>query len=305
MTALLLVDIGNTQTKLKWIEISASPLCDTFQDVGSFFTQSDFEGHLSTLFHQDVFSHLTGAIFCSVVPEKSLIFKELFKAVFPLCPLVEASPNKISSSSSSVDLGAYPLDQLGADRWVKLCAVQGLYPHQSLLVMDFGTATTLDYLDENGFYHGGFIAPGVQTYLECLSLKTAQLQSIPLEPPVNPLGTSTQACLQTGLVLGYVEMIEGLMRRVLEQVHTFSFPADKTSVMLEKELHPLKKPSPLLIVVTGGHFYQYQEWVSRLQRSYVFQRDDTINSSKALPSYVVCPHLVFQGLQIIFLSNSL
>ncbi|MBY0403574.1 MAG: type III pantothenate kinase [Cyanobacteria bacterium] len=296
MTAMLLVDIGNTQTKLKRIDLSASPASETFQDVGSFLTQSDFEGHLNTLIHQAAFSDLAGAIFCSVVPEKSLIFQALFKALVPLCPLMEASPARLASP---VNLGSYPLDQLGADRWVKLCAVQGLYSHQSILVMDFGTATTLDYLDEKGYYHGGFIAPGVQTYLECLSLKTAQLQSIPLEPPENPLGKSTQACLQTGLVLGYVEMIEGLMMRVLEQVHQLTLSSGK-----DVEPEKSKAPLPLLIVVTGGHFYRYQEWVSRLQRGYFFQREDAINDTRVHASYKISPHLVFQGLQIIFLSKS-
>ena len=83
-----------------------------------------------------------------------------------------------------------------------------------VIVIDFGTATTLDVIDGSGAYLGGAIAPGIETSAEALFSKAARLSKVDLEPPDRVIGTNTQASLQSGLMLGEAAMIDGLVARI-------------------------------------------------------------------------------------------
>jgi type III pantothenate kinase len=89
-----------------------------------------------------------------------------------------------------------------------------------VIVVDFGTATTIDVVDANGAYLGGAIAPGVETSAEALFTKAARLSKVDLEPPSAVIGTNTRMSVQAGLLLGEAAMVDGLVRRTWVELGT-------------------------------------------------------------------------------------
>jgi len=83
-----------------------------------------------------------------------------------------------------------------------------------LIVVDFGTATTFDVVDRDGNYRGGVIAPGINLSLQALAMTAAKLPSVPIGRTQRVIGTSTVACMQSGIFWGYVGLVEGLVRRI-------------------------------------------------------------------------------------------
>jgi type III pantothenate kinase len=101
---------------------------------------------------------------------------------------------------------------VGADRIVDAAAVQKLYGGPACVV-DFGTATTFDAIAANGDYLGGAIAPGIGIAAEALFLRTAKLPRVDLQRPPNVIGKNTVHAMQSGLVFGYVALVEGMVKR--------------------------------------------------------------------------------------------
>jgi type III pantothenate kinase len=102
--------------------------------------------------------------------------------------------------------------EVGADRIVNGVAAVAEFG-APVLVVDFGTATTIDVIDADGAYLGGTIAPGLETSAEALFSKAARLSTVDLQDPGAVIGHNTRASVQAGLVLGHAEMVDGLVRR--------------------------------------------------------------------------------------------
>lgn len=103
--------------------------------------------------------------------------------------------------------------QIGADRVVDALAAYKLYGG-SAIVVDFGTATTFDVISAKGEYLGGAIAPGILLARDALHAQTAKLPRIDLQAPRSVVGKNTTEAIRSGLVLGYVAMVEGLVARI-------------------------------------------------------------------------------------------
>ena len=101
---------------------------------------------------------------------------------------------------------------VGADRIVDAAAVQRLYGGPACVV-DFGTATTFDAISEEGDYLGGAIAPGIGIAAEALFLRTAKLPRVDLQRPPAAIGRNTVHAMQSGLLFGYVSLVEGMTAR--------------------------------------------------------------------------------------------
>lgn len=101
---------------------------------------------------------------------------------------------------------------VGADRIVDAAAVQQLYGGPACVV-DFGTATTFDAISAEGDYLGGAIAPGLQIAADALFLHTAKLPRVDLQRPPATIGRNTVHALQSGLLFGYVSLVEGMVAR--------------------------------------------------------------------------------------------
>ena len=210
---LLAIDCGNTNTvfaiydgdeqRASW-RISSNSRRSTDEYV-AWLTQ------LMTLKNINV-DDISGVIIASVVPDIQPKLVALAHRGFDLVPLCV--------NDSDVELGiAINIDrpeQAGADRLVNAVAAAAWH-NLPAIIIDFGTATTLDLVGPKGAYEGGIIAPGVSLSIEALYMAAARLPRIAVKPwqtdlPV--LGTDTISAMQSGVFWGYVGMVEGLLKRL-------------------------------------------------------------------------------------------
>jgi type III pantothenate kinase len=106
---------------------------------------------------------------------------------------------------------------VGADRIVDAAAVQKFYGGPACVV-DFGTATTFDAITAEGDYLGGAIAPGIEIAAEALFLRTAKLPRVDLQRPPSAIGRNTPHAMQSGLIYGYVGLVEGMIQRFRQEL---------------------------------------------------------------------------------------
>ncbi|WOC52387.1 type III pantothenate kinase [Bergeyella porcorum] len=107
---------------------------------------------------------------------------------------------------------------MGTDIYANLVAAHHLYPEGKKIIIDFGTALTASCIAENGETIGVIIAPGIITSLNSLVGQTAQLPEIELVKPQSVLGLDTVSCMQSGMVYGFLGMVEGFVERINEEV---------------------------------------------------------------------------------------
>jgi len=121
---------------------------------------------------------------------------------------------------------------VGADRLVNALAAARLYGTPAVVV-DFGTATTLDCVATDGAYVGGAIAPGLELGLEALAARTAKLPRIELRAPDRAIGRDTVTAMQAGTIFGYQALAAGLLDRVRRELATLSdvAPADVRAIL--------------------------------------------------------------------------
>lgn len=108
--------------------------------------------------------------------------------------------------------------QMGTDIYANLVAAHHLYPKKKKIIFDFGTALTASCIAEDGETLGVIIAPGIITALNSLIKDTAQLPEIELVKPKTVLGLDTVSCMQSGMVYGYLGMVEGFIDRINAEV---------------------------------------------------------------------------------------
>ena len=150
---------------------------------------------------------VTAAIVASVVPQATFNLRRLCTRYFNTEPLVLGEPN--------VKYGVQIKGQgAGADRICNTVGASIMFPKQPMIIVDFGTATTFDVVDEDGSYCGGVIAPGINLSIEALVNATALLPRIVVEKPKSVIGVNTVACMHSGVFYGYVGLIEGIVARI-------------------------------------------------------------------------------------------
>ncbi|MDE2595299.1 MAG: type III pantothenate kinase [Sphingomonadales bacterium] len=154
-------------------------------------------------------------IVSTVVPRALHNIEVLAKNYFNL-DLVIAGQGK---ADYAIDVDVPDPRSLGSDRAVNAIAAHAKYAGD-LIVIDFGTATTLDAIDFHGAYKGGIIAPGINLSLDALVGNTAKLPRIAIESPKNDnvIGTNTEDQMLIGVFWGYVAMMEGLVARMRAQI---------------------------------------------------------------------------------------
>lgn len=150
---------------------------------------------------------ITAAIIASVVPQATFNLRRLCTRYFDVEPLVLGEPN-VTYGIEIKGQGA------GADRICNTIGAAVLFPNTPMVIVDFGTATTFDVVDEQGAYCGGVIAPGINLSIDALVNATALLPRIVVEKPQQVIGTNTVACMHSGVFWGYVGLIEGIVARI-------------------------------------------------------------------------------------------
>lgn len=153
----------------------------------------------------------TGAIISSVVPSVTESFSRAIEDYLGFKPLI-VGPGIKTGISIKTDNPR----EVGSDRIVNAVAAYKKYK-TALIIVDFGTATTFDYVTEQGEYSGGVIAPGMEISAEALSQKTAKLPRVEINKPKNIIGKNTLEAIQSGLFYGFIAMTNGIIERIKKE----------------------------------------------------------------------------------------
>jgi len=157
-------------------------------------------------------SDVTSVALCSVVPTLTAIFEEFCQRYCHVTPLVVRAGVK-----TGVRIRMDNPAEVGADRIVDAAAAHHLYGGP-VIIADFGTATTFDTVSKEGDYLGGAIAPGISTAAESLFTRAAMLPRVEMIRPERAIGTNTITAMQSGLVFGYVGLVEGIITRIQREL---------------------------------------------------------------------------------------
>jgi type III pantothenate kinase len=215
----LALDIGNTNITIGLFNIQngkvlPEPLKVWRMSTTKWQTSDEYATMLMDMFHYSGFDSkkITYAGIASVVPSLNLVFKELVKNYFG-----KESFFVNSTNTCGITFAVANPKEVGADRVADAVAAYSMYGG-GCVIIDFGTATTFDCIDEKGRYIGGAIAPGPAISAQTLSLKTAQLPQVEMKKPLKSIGTATVECIQSGLYFGYVGLIRELINRIKSEM---------------------------------------------------------------------------------------
>ncbi len=210
---LLVIDVGNTNIVLGIYE--GERLVDNWR----IWTERDRTSDEYGILVRNLFSSRSIsfggieaiAISCVVPPMLNMLL-ELSERYFQRKPLIVEFGMNIGMPV----LTDNPME-VGADRIVN--AVAAYHKHKrSLIVVDFGTATTFDYISPKGEYMGGAIAPGLGISSEALFMRASKLPRVELVRPKKVVGKNTVHSMQAGIVFGYVGLVDEIVRRMKEEV---------------------------------------------------------------------------------------
>ena len=214
---LLALDIGNTMVTIG--VFGDSGLVCTMRAATDSRRSADEYGLLLTSLLQlngVQREDITEVSMCSVVPPLTGVLEEVASTYFGVAALTVTGALR-----TGLDIAYDNPRDVGADRIADAVAAKTLYGYPTIIV-DFGTATVFDVISSEGVYLGGAIAPGISVAAEALFLNTSQLRRIELTPPPSAIGQNTTAALQAGLVLGYAELVKGLVGRIKGELGGFA-----------------------------------------------------------------------------------
>ncbi|WCK54644.1 type III pantothenate kinase [Aneurinibacillus sp. Ricciae_BoGa-3] len=209
---LFVIDVGNTNVVLGVFE--GNELTQHWR-IGTDRTKTDDEfGMLVKNLFTDKglsFDQVEGAIISSVVPPLISPLERMCEKYFNLKPMVIGPGLK-----TGLKIKADNPREIGADRIVN--AVAGIHEYGTpLIIVDFGTATTFCFIDEEGGYHGGAIAPGISISTEALYSRAAKLPRIELMKPPSVIGRNTIHAMQSGIVFGLIGQVDGIVRMMKKE----------------------------------------------------------------------------------------
>ncbi|SDQ04172.1 pantothenate kinase [Virgibacillus subterraneus] len=210
---LFVLDVGNTNTVLGVFE-NDKLIHEWRIKTDRYKTEDEFGMLIKSLLEHESISltDVDGVIISSVVPPIMFALEKMCKKYFKLQPLVLGK----ESVHTVLDM-AYPNpEEIGADRIVN--AVGAIQEYGSpLVIIDFGTATTYCYINEDKAYQGGLIAPGIHISMEALYSKASKLPKIEIQAPHNVVGSSTVEAMQSGVFYGYVSQVDGIVNRMKQE----------------------------------------------------------------------------------------
>lgn len=209
---LLAIDMGNTQTALGLFE-EGELIRSWRMPTDRTFTADELHVRLlGYLRMYDMRLDVVDAVaFAGVVPELARAWRTVSRRI-------AADAVVIGPDTSAVTKVRAPNPaEVGADRVANAVAAETCYGAPAIVV-DFGTATNIDVVDEEGYYIGGAIAPGLRISMDALVARAARLASVPLEAPPHAIGRNTVECVQSGAVVGTAAMAEGLIARIKREL---------------------------------------------------------------------------------------
>ncbi|HEY9127904.1 MAG TPA: type III pantothenate kinase [Acidobacteriaceae bacterium] len=219
---LLALDVGNTNTVLGLYRLTANGSAEiglaaqwrvtthrtqTVDEYGVLFSNLFNLHGLST-------SDVKHIIISSVVPPVESTLAQVCQSYFKIKPLF-VEPGIKTGMPVLVDNPT----ELGADRLVNAIGAYEKYGGPAIIV-DFGTATTFDVVSARGEYLGGVITPGLGISADALFSRAARLGRVDIRRPAKVIGTNTVAHIQSGLYYGYIGLVDGILERMIAEMHT-------------------------------------------------------------------------------------
>ena len=202
MRKILAIDVGNTNVTVglfrdkklakKWRFVTDPQIC------------KDFIRKFKRV-------NLDGVIIGSVVPE---INKHIESAILRIKGI---KPIFVTHKNAGVKIGYSRPHEIGADRLINVAGAYYKYKN-AMIIVDFGTATTLDYIDKDGFYKGGAIAPGLALANNILFERTSKLPLAGIKVIKKALPSSTVEAMQIGVYQGYIGLVERLVKNMVGHV---------------------------------------------------------------------------------------
>ena len=210
---LLVVDVGNSHTVLGLYR--GDTLIGHWRVVTSNYRTGDEMHILLAMLLQGIGidrKQVTGCCMSSVVPQMNPALQEVSHNAFRITPLMVGPGIK-----TGLVLQCENPKEVGADRIVN--SVGALEEHKGpLIIIDFGTATTFDVITAKAEWLGGVIVPGLQLSADALFERCAKLPRVEVLVPPSVIGRDTIANIRAGLTYGYADMIDGLVRRIGEEI---------------------------------------------------------------------------------------
>jgi type III pantothenate kinase len=209
---LLAIDVGNTNVTIGVFDEErlahswrlAALRERTADELGIFLVKLFEQAHLEV-------TAVHGIAVASVVPPLTRPMEEMCERYFSQAALV------VDATNAGMPVRYTPAGDVGADRIVNAVAAWDRYGRSRsvpLIVVDFGTGTTFDVISAKGEYLGGVICPGINISAEALFQRAARLPRVEVRKPATVIGQNTVNAMQSGLFFGYVEMVDGLVRRM-------------------------------------------------------------------------------------------
>ena len=202
---LLVIDIGNTNITLG--VFNKDELVQSWRlatDIKR--TEDEYGVFLKNLLREtELDKKITNAVISSVVVQLTEKIEIALKKYLGISSLIISHKVK-----TNVSLKTDNPSQIGADRIVNACAAAALYPTPAIVV-DFGTATSFDIVNNRNEFVGGIITAGMKIQAEALSNKTSKLPKLNIEAPEHTIGRNTIEAMLSGIVRGHAAMIDGLI----------------------------------------------------------------------------------------------
>ena len=158
------------------------------------------------------FSDIEACVISTVVPQSLFNMRNLARRHLNVDPII------IGEDGVEIGIGIRNVNpkEVGADRLVTALGATKRYKG-NLIIIDSGTATTFDVVSEDKHFEGGIIAPGINLSVKALHEAAAQLPRIEIKKPEKVIGTDTVGAMQSGIFWGYIGLIDGLVRKIIEE----------------------------------------------------------------------------------------
>jgi len=237
---LLVIDAGNTNTSLgvfNGTELVAHWRLTTARSR----TVDEYGVHARNLFELANldFKAINAIAIASVVPPLNYTLKTMAETYFHLTPLFVDH-----TSDTGLTILYEPASDVGADRIVDAVAAIEKYG-APCIVVDFGTATTFNAINREAQYVGGVITPGIMISSDALFERTAKLPRVDIRRPQKIIGSSTITAMQSGLYHGFVGLVDGVLRKMIEEIGSAPRLAPQQGC-------PAGDPAVPRVIATGG-----------------------------------------------------
>jgi type III pantothenate kinase len=228
---LLCVDVGNTNIVLGLYEgrgAAARLIRDWRMRTDARTTADELALSIRGLLgeHADA---VTGVSALSTVPAVLRELRVMLNRYYADVPQVVVEPGVRTGVPLLIDNPR----EVGGDRVINTLAAHYLHA-TACIVVDFGTSTNIDVISAKGEFLGGVFAPGIEISVDALAARAAQLRKVEVVAPRSVIGKNTVECLQSGIVYGFAGQVDGLVRRIIA------------------ELHATTELGPVAVIATGG-----------------------------------------------------